>query len=192
MPHKEFIGALAAIFIVLACVSCGPSLKSTMAVPRVSAASLKPAASNDSGQLFIDDIKDERLDKSLVRKDKKEVLADGAVTPSIIDALKLGFANKGFGFSDASPIIISGELREWHADVSGRLPTKVSAQCALYIEVLDPANKKIYSGVYRGFASLEEASVDEGDVSKTLSNALQETVVQVVSDKQLVGVLSSF
>ena len=188
---QSILIAGAATLLSLAAVGCGPSLNSTMPAPHV-ALSNKPPASETSAYLFIDEIKDVRDNRVLVKREKKEVTAEGELTPSVVEALKQAFGTKGFTFSESSPIIISGELREWHADVSGSLPTKVAAQSAIYIEVLDPANKKIYSGVYRGFASLEEASIDEKDVSKTLANALQETVTQVVNDKQLVGVLSSF
>jgi hypothetical protein len=62
----------------------------------------------------------------------------------------------------------------------------------VYIEVLDPANKKIYSGVYRGYSSMEAASVNDQDVSRTLASSLEESVAQVTSDKQLISLLSSY
>jgi len=189
---RTILIASASILTALTVVGCGPSLKSTMPVPYLAPNAMKQTTADSGAFLFIDEFKDQREDRVLVKRDKKEVTAEGDVTPAVIQALKQAFTSRGFTFSESSPIIISGELREWRADVTGSLPTKVAAQGAIYIEVLDPANKKIYSGVYRGFASLEEASIDEQDVSKTLANALQETVTQVVNDKQLIGVLSSF
>ena len=174
-------------------IGCGPSLKGTMPVPHVKQKPgvVAPKPDDSSTFLFIDQFTDRRESKALVKGDKS-VQPDSDVSPSVVEALKQALSVKGFTFSESAPIIISGEIREWSAAIKGSLPTKVTSEAAIYLEVLDPANKKIYSGVYRGFASLEEASVDEADVSKTLANSLEESVAQVAADKQLVGVLSSF
>ncbi len=180
--------------LVFFATGCGPSLNSTMPVPKVKIGGAKATAAPDSGAtyLYIDEFLDKRESSVLVRREKKEVNPEGDVTPAVVDALKQVLAAKGFEFNDSAPVIISGEVREWVADVTGSLPTKVSAQAAIFIEVLDPANKRIYSGTYRGLASLEEASVNEKDVSKTLASALEESVGQVASDKTLISLLSSY
>lgn len=191
-PIFHFVLLFAAV--IIAASGCGPSLKSTMPVPQVKLAQAKvnKEAKAETTYLYIDEFVDKRDEKALARRDSKEVNPEGDIAPAAVDALKQALTEKGFTFSESAPVIISGEVREWVADVTGSLPTKVSAKAALYIEVLDPANKRIYSGVYRGFASMEEASVDEKDVSKTLASSLEESVAQIASDKQLVTLLSSY
>jgi uncharacterized lipoprotein YajG len=166
-----------------------------MAVPHVKIAGGKISKDNTTANtyLYVDEFVDRRENKSLARNEKKkEVQPESDVAPAAVDALKQSLSAKGFSFSESAPLIISGELREWIAEISGSLPTKVSAQASVYIEVLDPANKKIYSGVYRGYSSMEEASVDEQDISRTLASSLEESVSQVTNDKQLISLLSSY
>ena len=176
-----------------AAASCGPSFKSTMGVPEVRVGKKADASSfEESTYVYIDEFIDARPEKALAKRDKKLVNPADDVAAAAVNALKQALASKGFAYSESAPVIISGELREWLADVTGSLPTKVSANAAIYIEVLDPANKKIYSGVYRGFSSMEAASVNEDDVKKTLSSSMEEAVLQVAADKQLVNLLGSF
>lgn len=190
---RRLIGAIA-FGAFFAPIGCGPSLKNTMAVPHVKLTGGKVSRddSTASTYLYVDEFVDRRENKSIVRSEKKEVQPENDVASAAVDALKQSLTAKGFSFSESAPLIISGELREWIADVSGSLPTKVSAQASVYIEVLDPANKKIYSGVYRGYSSMEAGSVNEQDISKTLASSLEESVSQVTSDKQLISLLSSY
>ncbi|MFN8392678.1 MAG: YajG family lipoprotein [Bdellovibrionota bacterium] len=179
---------------VCSLVSCGPSLKSTIDLPVIKVSPQKVSREERTANtyLYIDELIDARVEKTIIKRDHKEVLPSGDVAPVVVDALKQALGDKGFSFSESAPVIISGEVREWIADVSGSLPTKVNAQATIFIEILDPANKRIYSSVYKGFASLEEASIDEKDVKKTLATSMEQAVTQAAMDKQLVTVLSSF
>lgn len=187
-PHC-FFSCLLAVFLLSA---CGPSLKSTMSVPDVKVSKKGAVPSDGMTFVYIDELIDARPLKAIAKRDSKEVLPSGEISSAIVSALKQALETKGFTNAESAPVIISGEVREWLADVTGSLPTKVSANAALYIEVLDPANKRVYSGVYRGFASMEAASVNEEDVRKTLASSMEEAVLQVTADKQLITLLSSF
>lgn len=184
-----FLATLAASTMFFS--ACGPSLKSTMLVPQVKLGK-KAEPLPESTYIYIDELKDVRESKAIARREKKDVNPDGEVSPAVVDALKQALATKGFSYSESAPVIISGEIRDWVAEVTGSLPTKVNANAAIFIEILDPANKRIYSGVYRGFASMDGASVNEEDVRKTLASAMEEAVMQVSADKQLVTLLGSF
>ena len=180
------------IFLMLA-TGCGASVKSTIALPDLKVANgAATESSSGSTFLFIDELIDKRENMTIAKVDGREIQGSGSVTKVVADGLKAALTNKGFAFSDSAPVIISGEIRVWRADISGTLPTKVSSEAALFVEVLDPANKRIYSGVYRGFAQLEEGSINDEDVRKVLGNAMEEAVVQVSNDSQLVTLLSSY
>ena len=185
---------VAAVALSASLISCGPTLKPTLDVPsiKVSGAKIEKDSSAANTYLFVDDFVDGRVNKVFVRNNKKEISAAGNLAPAVADALKQALGARGFSFSESAPVIISGEVRDWNADVTGSLPTKVDAHAAIFIEILDPANKRIYSGVYKGFASIESASIGEKDVKRTLANSMEEAVTQVVADKQLVSVLSSY
>ncbi len=190
--RKFLFVAISFLFVVSPLIGCGPSLRSSIGVPEIHIKQVKAPPSDNMSYLFVDEFSDHREPKALVHRDKKDVMPAGDVVPAVTKALKQALEAKGFQLSESAPVIISGEVREWVADVTGSLPTKVSAKAAVFIEVLDPANKRVYSGVYKGFASVEEASVSEEDVQRGLASAMEEAVLQVASDKQLVNLLSSF
>jgi uncharacterized lipoprotein YajG len=183
-----------AVLFCLTAIGCGPSFKASMDVPavKVSADKLTQDERAVNTSLYVDQFVDQRQNKALIREDKKEVNPNNDVAPAVVDALKQALQDKGFSFSESAPVIISGEVREWIAEVSGSLPTKIHSHAALFIEVLDPANKRIYSGVYKGYASMEGASIGIGDVRHTLSNSMEQAVKQVAMDKALISLLSSY
>ena len=195
-----FSGTRALLFVVLLIAlglcsfGCGPSLKATMDVPvvRVTSSKLQNDHQITNTFLYVDEFVDNRQNKTLVKDSRREVTASGDVAPVVVDALRQALGDRGFSFSESAPVIISGEVREWLATISGSLPTKVSAEAAIFVEILDPANKRIYSGTYKGFASMEAASVSEEDVKRTLASSMEEAVTQVAMDKPLVALLSAY
>ena len=88
--------------------------------------------------------------------------------------------------------MISGQVRKWHANVTGGFQGKIESEASVYVEVLDPANKRIYSGVYNGVSSLETPNVDVKDMRESLGAAMASAIEQLNKDQQLVKLLSSF
>lgn len=186
---------LASIFVLAAMLACGPSLKGTIQVPTLKIAKVLDPSTRTSANtyLFVDEFVDARSDKTIALVDgKQQVQTSGEVLPGVVQALKDSLGNVGFTFSDSAPVVIAGQLRKWKADISDRMPTKISADAQLYVEVLDPANKKIYSGVYNGFSTMESNSIGEAEVGKTLSASMEEAVKQVTADRQLISLLQSY
>lgn len=182
-------------FLSLLClVSCGPSLKKTMDFPNVNLNLAKISSDNNLANtfLYIDKILDKRNNHVLVRYEGKETLSTGEVSAQLQELLKQALTKKGFSFSDTAPVIISGEIRKWYAEITGSLPSLIVAESEFFIEILDPANKRIYSGTYSGKAQAEEGSVNDDDIRKVLSASLEEAVVQFTSDKRLITLLSSY
>lgn len=174
---------------------CGPSIKGSIPIPAISINKDPNPSSRNSGNtyLFVDEFIDARGSKTIALVDgKNEVQSTGEVVPPVVKGLKDALGNSGFSFSDSAPVVLSGELRKWNADVSGRMPTKIKSEAQLFVEVLDPANKKIYSGTYNGFSSVESGSVAEPEVQKALSSAMEEAIKQVTNDRQLIGLLQSY
>lgn len=186
--------ALLACVTMLGMSGCGASFPSTISVPSVEIAPTKSAGERISTStfLYVDEFLDKRDSKVVTTVDGKSVSMDGDAVAPVVAALKSSLTKRGFAFSDAAPVILSGELRTWRAEVSGSLPTKIEAESAVFIEVLDPANKRIYSGVYRGFANTESGSPGDKELKKTLASALEEAVLQISRDGQLVSLLSSY
>lgn len=198
MVTKEIPSKFSRVFflgVLLVLSACGPSLPSTVPMPR-----LKPAVQPSSEikdapydiYLYVEQLRDARADTAVAELDGRKIAAAGDVAPSVMKGLQGALRKKGFKFSDTAPVILSGEIRKWFADVQGGMPSKVKTEAELHIQVLDPANKRIYSGMYTGYASMQGPSMSAKKVSQALGMAMSEAISQVLADQQLIRLLSSF
>lgn len=179
---------------ILAATACSPSYRPTLEVPKVTV-TLKKDPVIDPGQsafVFVDQFQDGRADTALASIDGKPMQPEGSVVASVVEALKSALETRGFAFSESAPVMLSGQLRQWHAKVTGSLPTKVAAEAAVFVEILDPSNRRIYSGLYKGFSSMESSSISHLDIQQTLAASLDEALRQIATDKQLVTLLASY
>lgn len=177
-------------------VGCGPSLKSTIDVPRVEFSGEKKGSGLKGSQLSIEQFTDKRISK-IIAGETEAPLDKGAeakqpIGPAVQDGLKRAFADRGAEITETAPVVISGEVLRWYAAVSGGLSGKAKGEAVVRIEVFDPANKKIYAGTYEGSATMQRPSLSEKDVSETLGAAMAQALSQVSEDKQLVKVLASY
>lgn len=185
---------LSLIVGILAATGCAPGYKPTLQVPKIQV-KLPQQSAPDSTQnsfVYIDQFEDRRPTPELATLDGKPMLPDGPVIPEVVAALKAALEAKGFAISESAPVILSGELRVWHANVTGSFPTNVAAEAVVNVEILDPSNRRIYSGVYKGFSSAESSSIDHLDIQQTLASSLEEALRQIATDKQLQALLSSY
>lgn len=174
---------------------CGPSLRSSLEVPKIA-----PFAKRDSqlkrdrydSYVFVDEFVDSRERKRIVTIEGRDVDPAGDVVEAVVDGLERALSMEGFKFSDTAPIILAGEVRQWETQITGGFTKRAESEAALYVEVLDPANKRVYSGVYRGFAAFESPGLDEEDIRETLRTSMTEAVEQVVEDEQLMRLLAAF
>lgn len=182
---------------VIAVSSCGPSLKSTISVPKVEFDQSQRKKSGLAGsQLTVDQFVDKRVSKIIAGEAEspgdKGAEAAQPIGPAVQDGLKRAFADRGAEITDSAPIVVSGEVLRWYASVASGFSSKAKGEAAVRIEVFDPANKKIYTGTYEGFATMQHPSLSEKDVSETLGAAMAQALSQIGEDKQLMRVLSSY
>lgn len=182
-----------AVALIVGLSACSPSLKDTLEVPIVNAPAMaKNVEKVSNAYLYIDEFSDARPNKAIASMDEKEIQPAGDVVPSVVKALKEALVNRGFEISESAPVMVSGEVRQWFAEIAGSMPTRVNVEAAIFIEVLDPANKRIYSGVYQGKSWKESSSMKEEDIRKTLGEGMEEAIKRVTADERLMGLISSF
>lgn len=185
--------------LVLLCAAfsaggCSQGYKPTLEVPKV-VITLPKETNPDRTRnafVFIDQFEDHRPSPALATLDGKEMQPEGQVITEVVAAIKAGLEAKGFAISESAPVILSGELRAWHANVTGSFPTNVAAEAIVSVEILDPSNRRIYSGVYKGYSSAESSALDHLDIQQALSSSMEEAVRQIVADKQLQTLLTSY
>ncbi len=174
--------------------SCSVNLKDSIQIPEIKINDSKIATESklSNTYLFLDQFNDTRAEKHIIEYEGKKVLAKNEISALVMNAIQTGLTKKGFSFSDTAPVVITGEVKQFMAEVKSGVPKKIEATSAIFIEILDPANKRIYSANYQGTAFAEEGSVSEDDVRRVLATSMEETVVQMSNDQRLITLLSSY
>lgn len=181
--------------LVFLFASCAPSLPSTIRVPHITPTVKGPQVQKRRGYestVFIDQLTDVRPKEAIAEFQGRDLNPAGDIIAPVFNALREGLEKKGFRFSDSAPVLVAGEIRTWNAKIKGGFSAKVEAQAVLYLEILDPTNKRAYSGTYQGFATLERTNVTEEQVSEVLGTAMSEALGQVFADQQFIRLLSAF
>ena len=192
---SRFLSLAPILVFLLFVYSCGPSISKSFVLPKIDPQVSPDATLKNQGAdsyVFVDEFIDARPKAAVVNYNGRLIESDSEAVKIIVDGLREGLTVKGFKLSDTAPTILAGELRTWVANVSGGF-TKISrAESAVFVEVLDPANKRVYSGVYKGFATIESPGLNEKDIRDTLRTSMNEAVQQVLADEQLIRLLSAF
>ncbi len=192
VQHRIKFSMLAAPMLL---IGCAPEFRPTMAVPQVAPiVKYNPALKNRryDASVFIHQFSDARTAEAIAEYEGREIKPQSAVVENIVSALRRGLESRGYRFSERAPVLIAGEIRKWMAHINGGFKSKVDAQAALYIEIFDPANKRIYSGIYSGYAMLEKTGLEEKDVQEVLATAMAEAMGRVLSDAQFNRLISSY
>jgi hypothetical protein len=195
MERQYFVDMRLCVLVVLCClcaVGCAASIsKEGLKVPSISMPNVERVESQ-RGSVSMDVMKDSRADTVLVQLGASPVETVGDVTGSVSTAMRGVLEKAGFLVSDSAPIVIVPQIRKWKARVRSGLPATVDAQAEVFVEVLDPADKLLYSGVYQGSSTLSQPSIHEAEIESTLASAMSEALEQLVADLRLVRILSSF
>ena len=185
-----------ALLVCLATFGCGPSAPASLALPDLQVKEVGKKVEGIGGApsyIFVDDFIDARTETDIAKVDGKGVsLKEDQTGVSVRSGLRQALERKGFVFSDTAPIVLSGEIRQWKADVTGGFKSKIRSEASLKLEVLDPGNKRIYAAVYKGYSYFEGTSLGAEDIRKALGVSMEEAILQILKDPQLIKLLSSF
>ncbi len=179
--------------VVLGLVSCGPNFVNPVIAPEapLEAVDVKPRAKSE-GQFYLKSFEDSRSLKDLTSYDGKSYYTDSDLTLVGREGLSRILGKAGFSSSKESAIFIKGKLIEWTADVIDGYPSLISSKAKIYIELIDPTDRRIYSGSYSGAAELQAPGLSNDELRKSLSLAMEKALEQVAKDKGVVNVLTSY
>lgn len=174
--------------------ACSTGIDDKMPVPNITTPQVESVFSKENlvPTLFVGDIRDGRPQTALAVMGEKKSEPEGDITLAVSRALQEGLKSKGFEINDSAPVVVTGEVRTWLVTIKGGVPSKGESSAALSLEVYDPANKKVYSGVYQGSARMERSTLSDQDISRLLGVAMTEAIGQALSDKNLIQLLASF
>ena len=185
---------LLTIFYLLVLQGCSPRITPNIELEAIPSA-WQEQENQDLGTdafVFVSEVADVRSSEVIVQGGKKESRTKSDVGLLVQEAIGQALQDNGFTLAEDAPVVVKGEVRDWIARVDSGVSVKVDCQAALFIEVLGPANNRIYAGTYKGSATAQQASVSSSDVRKFLSISMAEAVKQIVLDEQLLDLLSSF
>ncbi len=196
---RQFIFTTLFLGLLIILSSCSSSLKPVMNVPSIPKPDLSTVNTHGSGlaegrfaELFVADFTDARESEivaSLKGIDSKFL---GSASEKVHARVEDFLREKGFTLNDDAPLVLLGQVKKWSADITAGVPATVEAKAAISIEVRDPANRRIYAGTYEGVATLKEPGVGTEEISKALGVAMSESLREVLADKQLLDLLTSF
>ncbi len=178
----------------LTCISCSTRVGGTIHLSKIPTVEIDHGSkiTASDAALFIDELRDTRPESQVADFNGRSIFSDSAFDLLVKESLQQTFRQKGFVISDSAAVVLSGEIRQWHAEITGGVPGTVKSKASIFLEVFDPANRRVYTGTYQGTASVERASINDKDVNVSLTTAMQQAIRQVVLDEQLVKLLSSF
>ena len=143
-------------------------------------------------RIHVSDFSDTREQQELAFSKDEKVLTSSEPAKQVSSGLRSALRRLGYTQSPMAPVVLRGELRTWKATVQSGFMKSAVADTAIYVEALDPANKRVYGGVYRGYSSYEATQIGAEELEKVLKSCMQQAIIQVLKDKQLGRLLISY
>jgi uncharacterized lipoprotein YajG len=180
------------LLLVLTVAGCGPTLGSQIQLTTIPEPATEPSEFTRQPSVTVGFFKDVRPGNYVVKYYEKLVQPSNSVSFEVEDAVRRTLVNSGFLVDSTAPVIIKGEVRQWVVDVKSNFPITLDAKAALWIEIIGPDNKRIYSGVYLGTGHFEKPTVEIKEIQNILNVAMTAAISGMVKDKKLISILSSF
>jgi uncharacterized lipoprotein YajG len=190
---KHIIWLLPLSAIVFA-LGCGISLQPTMAVPFIPTAKSEVSAIPKDIEYYIavEEFSDDRPSKALAVKGEQQSESVTDVGVAVQKAVESSFRNLGFMIDANSALLVRGKVKKWISEVKSGMPSEASSEAVVFVEVLDPTNKRVYHGTYQGTAGIRSPSLSRDQISESLGSAMSQALTQLVSDQGLVTLLRSY
>ena len=197
MIAKKYLTIITAAALTLLS-SCAPNLGTTIEAPDLTTPVAKDAIAAQpevrarlGSYVTIQTVTDSRSGLAS-NIDESYTEPYGGVSTNVEAALKKAFQEAGIAVTDSAPVIIKAEVKKWRAHVNTKSTSMIDSEAALTVEVIDPTGKRIYLGNYNGSRSSQFPVVTRVDVKDSLAIAMQNAITQVISDPQLLELLSAF
>lgn len=176
--------------------SCAPNLGKTIEAPQIPAVATKGDARPRLGTyISIQSVEDARIavDPGTASMDGIDYTEpQGAIGSLVENGLKAAFRENGISVIDSAPLVIRAEVRTWRAHTETKAQSDLASEATLYVEVIDPAGKKLFNGTYNGNRASTFPIITRVDVQDSLGIAMANAISQAVVDPQLLTVLSSY
>lgn len=183
---------LALVSSVILFTGCAAQVGSTIEAPEIPPIAMADDARARLGSyIAIQEIVDSR--QELKDDDTTRVTQPfGGVSGIIKTGLRNAFRDAGISVIDSSPIELRAEVRKWQAEVSAKGTSTLSSEATLYVELIDPSGKKVFTGSYNGTRSSQFPVITRVDVKDSLGLSMANAISQLVADPKLIEMISSY
>ncbi|MBL7661487.1 hypothetical protein JNK13_01925 [bacterium] len=182
------------ITLLLIFSACGSArIGQKIALPEIAGISVTRDSSLQDNEVYLEQVGDARTSPVLMLRGSSEVTAEGSATQVVEQALKRVLSDKGFSVTEGAPIVIRAELVNWTAELSSGMAMRtVSSAAEIKLTILDPTNKAMYIGTYRGSSNVKNPKIEDAQVREALQISMSQALQQVAADGKLLNLLTSF
>lgn len=175
-------------------LSCGPSFTSPVLAPEISIDQmvLPKLSAAGEGRFYLKNFQDSRTDKNLLKINGEVFSTDSDLTLVVREGISRAFVKAGYAHSKEASVFIAGKLEQWDAEIVDAYPSTILCKAKIYLELLDPIDRRIYSGTYSGMSELQSPGLNNDDLRKALSLAMNKAVEQAVKDKGLTSIINAY
>ena len=182
---------------------CGPYLSTSMEVPEIPVGSAdagtraslgeigESSAAPSSHSVAIERIVDLRQSPVIVTRGDDAIELIGDVGIRVSDAVKRALLDKGFSVSAFGENSVRGQVKTWRAAVESSLNGTLESEAAIFIEVFNKREQRIFSGEFRGSAKSQTPLISNSDVQESLGKAMAKAIEELITDSQFLEAISA-
>ena len=119
----------------------------------------------------------------------KQIQSKTNLTEIVTSSVASTLQTAGFRSSSAGNVSLTGEIRQFFANVEGNFPSQGTAEVVLSMSVKDSNNRRTYTAQYQGSAKAQTVMASRNDISEMLESALESALRQMIKDRQLLSFL---
>ncbi len=180
------------IIFFLTITSCVAPLDKTIQLTTIPEPQITAPEFTIQPSITIGFFKDLRAGSYIVKNYDNYAQPANSVSEEVEDVLRRTFTNAGFNVNNSAPVILKGEIRTWNVDVKNTLPVVLESKAEIWIEVIGPDDKRIFSGRYSGKGRFEQPTAEVKDIQRALNTSMTATISGIFKERKLMELLSSF
>lgn len=172
---------------------CVANVGQTIETPEIPAAATRTEARARLGSyVSIQGVQDLRTYSSQTPSSENFTEPQGGTTTAVETGLKNALRDAGISVLESAPITLRAEIKKWRAQVTSKASSNLASEATIYVELLDPSGRKLYTGSYNGTRSSQFPVITRIDIKDSLGLAMSNALSQLVADEQLLNIVSSY
>ncbi len=141
-------------------------------------------------EIYLQEIKDLRESKVFLEHDNMKYQTHADIGPVAREALSKAFEKQGYKYSNTAKFIFKTDILKWHAKIEEGFLSIATAEAEVAMALFNRQGQKMYSGKYRGVATLESVIYNNDDIAEILGASMGAAILQLSHDQKLESLLT--